>query len=158
VKKLFLVMLALMLAPAMAIAGMAGISDSELSQVQGQTGITLEMSLSVSIDAAGWGDDDGFGATYTDPGWVVLDGVTLPTIRFGGGFDAGTDPGTGHSALFWTTMGVNLVEGDLTIDAIRIQDDYAAAGDSLGEIQIPGVAINFANIANPFGVISISAH
>jgi hypothetical protein len=140
---------------------MKGVSEQELGQIQGQTGLTVQIiGLSISIDRIGWGDDDGFGAVYTDPGWVVRDvDASLMNINFGGYFDVGTDPISGESALLWTTMGIPIVTGDLVFNAVRIQGDYAVDGPSLGKFVVPGVTVSFADpILNPFGIIAVLAH
>jgi hypothetical protein len=160
-RKLFVVMAVLLLSAAVAWADMKGVSELELGQIQGQTGLTVQIiGLSVSIARIGWGDDDGFGAVYTEPGWVVRDvDASLMNINFGGYFDVGTDPVGGDSALLWTTMGIPIVTGDLAFNAVRIQGDYAVDGPSLGEFVVPGVTVSFADpLLNPFGIIAVSAH
>jgi hypothetical protein len=145
-KKLsILAVLLMVLAPVSAMAGMTAASDMDMADVSGQTGITISMTMSVTATGFAWGDDDGFGATYTDPGWVVLSGLSLPTIALSGvTIDAGTSA-AGTSRLQIGTVG-NIISGDLTIDAVVIGDGPAAVAPSIGEIRVTGIAVGFGNI------------
>lgn len=140
--------LVLMLLPVSAMAGMQAASDTELSQVSGQTGITLDMNMSVTAGTVAWGDDNGF-ATYTTEGWVVLSGVTLPTISLSNvTIDVGGNTTTTYLAI--GTSG-NVITGNLTIADVVIGSSATSTTPSAGEIRISGIGI-------AFGTIMISGH
>jgi hypothetical protein len=92
------------------------ISDSELSAVTAQEGVTINFNnfviSDIQVDVQGWGDSDGFSG-YTGAGWV---GAKITT----------THP-----------SGVNLINlsGDLTIDV------GTNAGVTAVKLGLPGVSI-----------------
>ena len=141
--------LILMLLPMSAMAGMQAASDTELSEVNGQTGITLTMSMSVTAGTVAWGDDNGF-ATYTTEGWVVLSGVTLPTIALNNvTIDVGGNTTTTYLAI--GTGAGNVITGNLTIADVVIGSSATSTTPSAGEIRISGIGISF-------GTIMIAGH
>lgn len=138
----------LMLLPVSAMAGMQAASDTELSEISGQTGITIDMNMSVTAGTVAWGDDDGF-APYTTEGWVVLRGLDLPTIALSNvTIDVGGDTTTTYLAI--GTSG-NVITGSLTIADVVIGSSATATGPSAGEIRVSGIGISF-------GTIMISGH
>jgi hypothetical protein len=140
--------LILMLLPVTAMAGMQAASDTELSEVSGQTGITIDMNMSVTAGTVAWGDDDGF-SPYTTEGWVVLVGLDLPTIALSNvTIDCGGNTTTSYLAI--GTSG-NVITGSLTIADIVIGSTATSTGPSAGEVRISGIGISF-------GTIMISGH
>lgn len=143
-----LAVLALILMPVSAMAGMSVASDADLQDVTGQTGITISMAMNVNATGIAWGDDDGFG-TWTTQGWVVMRNVSMPTISLSGvDIDAGGDGTTSYLAII--TSG-NIITGDLTIGDLVIGSSATSTTESAGEIRIEGIGIGF-------GTIRISGH
>lgn len=143
-KKLsILAILLLVLAPASAMAGMTAASDMDLADISGQTGITINMSMSVTATGLAWGDDDGFSG-YGSDGWVILSNLSLPTIALSGvTIDAGT---TGAASRVQIGTGGPIITGNLTVGAIVIGSTSTAVSPSLGELRVTGISIGFGNI------------
>jgi hypothetical protein len=121
----------------------------ELQEVEGQTGITIDMNVSVSAGDMSWTDTDGFTGN-TAAGSVIMSGVDMPTISLTGVvLDAGT--GTNTSYLQINTGTSNLISGDMTITDLVIGASDTASLQSLGTFKITDVGISF-------GVIKISGH
>lgn len=135
--------------PALAFGGMVLMDDEmEVENVTGQVGMTLDMSMTLSATAIAWGDSDGFG-TYTSAGWLIYSGVTLPTIAFSNTLiDLGNGGGTSYLAIGTTG---NVITGNLTIGSIIVGSSANSTTQSLGELRITGMAVNF-------GTIRISGH
>jgi hypothetical protein len=137
------------LVPFVAWAGMSAITDTELQDVKGQTGITIDMSVSISAGDMAWEDDDGFGGAGST-GAVIQSGMTMPTISFSNVIvDAGTN--TTSSYLQIDTGTTNLITGTMIISDLIIGDSITATSNSLGKFQVNAVAISF-------GKIKISGH
>jgi len=137
-KKLCL-LLALMLIPASAMAGMTAVSDVDLEGVTGQTGITISMTVTVTASSLAWGDSDGFG-TYTTEGWVILSSVTMPNTSLTNvTIDVGSD---GTTSILQIDVGSgNLIQGDMTIGSVIIGTTATASTESIGEIRMTGLGI-----------------
>jgi hypothetical protein len=63
---------------------MSTMGDSDLSTVTGQSGVSinLDVSMDLHMDTAAWGDSDGLGAgSHTGSGWIGLQGVDATGIR-----------------------------------------------------------------------------
>jgi len=148
-KKLCLVAALLMLLPVSAIAGMSAVSDVDLEEVTGQTGITITMNVTVTASSMAWGDSDGFG-TYSTQGWVVLSSVTMPSITLSGvTIDCGSD---GTNSILQIDVGTgNLISGNLTIGNVIIGTTAASSTASIGEIRMVGLNVQT-------GAIRISGH
>jgi hypothetical protein len=148
-KKLCLLAALLVLIPVSAIAGMSAVSDVDLEEVTGQTGITLTMNVSVSATSMAWGDSDGFG-TYSTAGWVILSSVTMPAINLSNvTIDVGSD---GTTSILQIDLGTtNLIQGNLTIGNVVIGTTSTATTQSLGEIRMVGLGVST-------GAIRISGH
>jgi len=147
-KKLAL-LIALIMIPASAMAGMQAVSDVDLEGVSGQTGITITMAVTVLATSMAWGDSDGFG-TYSTMGWVILRNVTLPAVNLSGvTIDAGSDA---TLAILQIDVGTgNLIQGDLTIGNVVIGTTATATTQSLGEIRATSLGVKT-------GAIRISGH
>lgn len=148
-RKSLFVLAAVLLVPFAALAGMTAISDSELQDVEGQTGITINMTLSVTAGTVSWQDNDGFtGCTST--GAVILSGMTMPTVTVTNvDIDAGTCTGTSWLAIATGTS--NLISGDMTITDVIIGNADTATQYSLGKFVQTGIGISF-------GTIKIAGH
>jgi len=148
-RKSLFVVAALLLVPIAALAGMTAISDSELQDVEAQAGITLNMSLGVTMTSMAWQDNDGF-ATCTSTGAVILSGLTMPTISISNvNIDAGTCSSTSWLAI--DTGSSNLISGDMTINDVVIGTSDTATVMSLGKFTQRGIGITF-------GTIKIAGH
>jgi len=143
------ILLALVLIPASAMAGMTAVSNADLEEVTGQTGITITMAVTVQASSMAWGDSDGFG-TYTTQGWVVLRDVTMPAVNLAGvTIDCGSDA---TLAILQIDVGTgNLIQGDLTIGNVVIGTTATATTASLGEIRMTALGVKT-------GAIRISGH
>lgn len=148
-KKLLCLAAALVLVPFMAWAGMTAVSDVELEEIDGQTGISIDATMSTTATMMSWEDDDGFsGATST--GAVILSGMTLPNISLSNVvIDVGTTAGTSYLAI--ATGNSNIISGDMTIQDIVIGSNDGATTESLGLFQVQGIGMGF-------GTIKISGH
>jgi len=143
-KKLLFVLAAMMLIPLAALAGMTAISDSELQDVEGQTGITISMTMTVTMSTQAWEDSDGFSGCTT-MGAVVMTNVVMPTIALSNvNIDAGTC-GT-LSYLSIDTGNANIISGDTTIGDLVIGTSASATTASLGKFVTTGLGISFGNI------------
>jgi len=141
--------LVLLLLPGAAIAGMTAVSNLDLEEVTGQTGITLTVNVTVRATSMAWGDSDGFG-TYSTAGWVILSSVTMPSVNLSNvTIDAGSD---GTTSILQIDLGTtNLVQGNLTIGNVIIGTTSTATTQSLGEIRYVGLGV-------ATGAIRLSGH
>jgi len=141
--------LVLLLLPGAAIAGMTAVSNLDLEEVTGQTGITLTVAVTVRATSMAWGDSDGFG-TYSTAGWVILSSVTMPSVNLSNvTIDAGSD---GATSILQIDLGTtNLVQGNLTIGNVIIGTTSTATTQSLGEIRYVGLGV-------ATGAIRLSGH
>ncbi len=75
-------LLMLMLLP-MCLVSMNPISDSDLSEVTGQAGVTIHIdaSMDVSFAEIGWGDVDGVPAISTEGGWIGIDSLKMDRLH-----------------------------------------------------------------------------
>jgi len=148
-KKLCLLAALLVLLPVSAMAGMSAVSDMDLEEVTGQTGITLTMAVTVTATSMAWGDSDGFG-TYSTAGWVILSSVTMPSVNLSNvTIDCGSDATTSILQIDLGTT--NLIQGNLTIGNVIIGTTASATTQSLGEIRMVGLGV-------ATGAIRISGH
>jgi hypothetical protein len=143
-KKLCL-LLALMLIPASAMASMSAVSDVDLEEVTGQTGITIRMSVTVTATSIAWGDSDGF-TGYTTEGWVILSSVSMPTTNLDNvTIDCGSN--AANQTYLQIDLGTdNLIEGDMTIGNVIIGTTASASTESIGEIRITGLGVKTGQI------------
>jgi len=131
--------LVLLLLPGAAMAGMTAVSDFDLEEVTGQTGITITMNVTVVATSMAWGDSDGFG-TYSTAGWVILSTVTMPAVNLQGvTIDCGSD---GTTSILQIDVGTgNLIQGNLTVGAVIIGTTASASTQSTGEIRMVGLGV-----------------
>jgi len=138
-RKLCLLAALLMLLPVSAMAGMSAVSDVDLEEVTGQTGITITMNVTVTATSMAWGDSDGFG-TYSTAGWVILSTVQMPNVSLTGvTIDCGSD---GVNSILQIDVGTgNLISGNLTIGNVVIGTTASASTQSIGEVRMTGLGI-----------------
>lgn len=137
------IVLAILLIPAIAMAGMSAMSKKDLQTIKGQTGLTLIMAnASATAGRVAWGDSDGFAGAGT-AGWLVLTSLTLPGIHVGVNVDIGTgDPfATGSDKtyiLIHPLAATPMLSGSLTVGGIYLNSTSApgVAAQRLGELQV----------------------
>jgi len=134
-KKLFaiLAVLSLLMVPCVSMA--STMTDSDLADVTGQMGVTIEISnmqIGMTLGTITWGDLDGFGATYTYAGYVNMvipmispvtpfvmhigvPAVTM-TIDVGSTTDFVSNLGTGIANKSAVAIGISATT--VTVDAI----------------------------------------
>ncbi len=136
--KKILVVLAILLVPVVAMAGMSAMSKKDMQTIKGQTGITLETGLQVTVGSLAWGDSDGFG-TYTTAGWLILSAISLPSVHFGCLIDVG---GTASASYLQLTTGTNpLLSGSMTVGNIIIGSTANATTQDLGELRVSNISV-----------------
>ena len=92
-KSLFM-FLAILLLP-LSIWAMTPLADSELSDISGQSGVSImyDISMNIHFDVLAWGDSDGLG-TYsiwgpnTNGGYVGVKNLTISNLYIGPRTDA----------------------------------------------------------------------
>jgi hypothetical protein len=137
------------LVPLAAWAGMTAISDTELQNVKGQTGITISMDTAMAATGIGWEDSDGYDSTSTT-GAVILSGVTVPSLSMNNVLiDAGTS--SAGTSFLQIATGQHTVTGTFTISSVIIGTSLTATGPSLGKFQVTGVDMSF-------GTVKIAGH
>lgn len=131
---LIVALAALLVLPMTVFAGMWSITDNEMEDVTGQTGINIDMSLEVTSGYVAYGDEDGGGATYTSGGYFTMSGMTF-NDGAGGAVDLSgltIDVGSAGSvgALI---IGLPGISGELAYTALKL-GSAADAGGSLGSL------------------------
>ncbi len=136
-KRLFLV-LAVLLTPVAALAGMSALNDKDMDTVKGQTGISVDSFVRVNVGSVAWGDSDGFG-TYTTQGWLILSNISNLFFWFAGQIDVG---GTAGNSYLQYTMGPTpFFLGPLRIGSVIIGSTATATTQDLGEIRISNTTV-----------------
>jgi len=85
-KKVFAVLvLGIALILPLSASAMSQLTDSELSDIIGQSGVSIYFDVTINLhcDVIAWGDMDGLGAgsVYSYPGWFGLGQVNLTGLR-----------------------------------------------------------------------------
>ena len=135
-------MAALVFLPLSAMAQMNAISDSEMEDIVGQDGITIDMTLDAYISLISYGDLDGITSDTTagylniaqvsipDTNTLSLTGLTVDVVGAGGN--------TGRLAI-----GLPTISGGITIGAIRVgASANSASGASIGTVKISGINLS----------------
>lgn len=125
---------------ATAQAELKALEDEAMSEMTGQSGITIEMEMQAEVGAV----------TYTDEGSIRLEGITLDNN--GGALnqtieidmleksDLAAGPGAATKAAGDVIkVGISSMEMDVEVDAIRTGDASAA---SLGQLNLEDVAMS----------------
>lgn len=137
-KVLVLAAVLLMLAPISAMAGMTAfmnmdeMTGNEMSDVTGQTGITIDMTQEITGGYIAWGDDDGC-TTYGTAGYLVLSTILMGPMTVDGlTIDACYDGTTAYLVI-----GVPAATLNASVAALRLADSAGfGVGQSLGNITI----------------------
>jgi len=152
--KKLLILIAVLLLPLSAMAGVAAFmsmdeaNDQDLAQVTGQTGVSIEIqNMNQSIGTAGWEDNDGFaGAPST--GAVVLGTITMSGVDVGTVIiDAGTIGAASSRVSIVCTAGI--YQGTIDVAHAYIQPGLnaaAAAVNDLGRVRLTEVDMTFDRI------------
>jgi Family of unknown function (DUF6160) len=119
--KRVLTFLAILLLP-LSVWAMTPITDTQLSDVTGQAGVSInfDFTLDLQFGQLGWGDSDGYAGfgTIGSGGWVGIDSLDMSTLHIWPRTDFSMDNTTG--------FGINGDEGDwdqlkyLTIDVATV--------------------------------------
>lgn len=146
-KKLALLAAVLMIIPASVMAGMTALNETDMNDVTGQTGISIDSDMSaITVGYLAWTDDDGFGTPLTShTGALTLSTITNTMTMDNLQIDCGSDASTSYLAITLPST-----SGDVTIAAIRI-GTAPTLGGSLG-------AITLGNVSNSGSTIKIYAH
>lgn len=112
------------------LVSMNPLSDSDLSEVTGQSGVTIHIdaALDVSFAQVGWGDTDGVSGISTQGGWIGIDGLKMEHLHvwprtdfamdssdFGGSYVQNGDGGP--SDIQFVTLDLVQVPADATDQA-----------------------------------------
>ncbi len=139
--KRVLTFLAIMLLP-LSVMAMTPISDSDMSKVTGQAGVSINMdiTMNVTFGEMGWGDSDGLNGA-TDGGWIGLDSLNVDQMHIWPRTDFTMEAAAGGAAADggWTDLQF------LTIDVVTVADTAAAAGLPIGPFFFQGQAGNVNN-------------
>lgn len=150
-KLLLLAAVLVMLLPVSAMAGMTAfmdmneLSSSDMSDVTGQTGITIYATLNINNGYVSWSDDDGFGGLCSLQGFVTLATIQSTGINLDGlTIDACNDGVTTYVTIYIPTLTLNQ-----SISAIRLGTSHAvgllaggADNMSLGRIDQSNVTLD----------------
>jgi len=118
----------------MSVMAMTSISDSDLSTVTGQAGVSIgaDITMNVSFGTVAWGDSDGLGATSgTTAGWVGLRNGTIDNLRIHMRSDYGMVDTTTAYSFYTSTAFLN--QAPLAGGAAELAADYAALDLTLEE-------------------------
>jgi len=163
--KRVMTILAILLLP-LSVWAMTPVADSDLSNVTGQAGVSInaDLGMNISIGTMAWGDADGIGsywAVTTTTGYVGVTGFNITNLRIKA---RETDSyGTGYPTLFY--HGTSTVAGTgaystyflkpITIDVATGNKPVASGGQGaattfvrfgLGALQVTMDALSF-NVA-----------
>jgi len=145
-KVLVLAALLVMLLPVSAMAGMTAfmdmdeLSNTDMSDVTGQTGITIYAAVTIVNGYVSWSDGDGCSIGST-AGFVTLSTIKSSMISVNGlTIDACNDGTTSYVSISIPTITLNQ-----SIDAVRIGTAHAvgiAGGPSIGRIDQSNVTVS----------------
>jgi len=93
-KKVFMILvMSTILAVPMSAMAMTPVSDKELADITGRTGVSIyiDVTINLHIGIIAWGDPDGFGGT-TSGGWVGLKNLYVTGFHVGPRTDYLSDP------------------------------------------------------------------
>jgi hypothetical protein len=143
-KKIIVLVAALLLvAPLSAMAGMTAfmdmdeMSDNELAETTGQTGITIKQHLEISGGYIAWGDNDGCAGTSANEGWLTLNDLTVSALDADMTIDVCK---AGGEATTWLTIGISEQIITAGIAEIKVGSNINS-GPSLGELVIHSLRI-----------------
>jgi len=151
-KALILVAILLMLAPASAMAGMTAfmnmdeMSGNEMSDVTGQTGISIDSTVKFNGGYVAWGDLDGAAGIAATAGYLILNSIYTPTALTMTGLtlDACTD-----GATTYLVIGLPAITGSATMQLLLGNDanpNVATNEASLGELTLGSLSFGTSTI------------
>ncbi|HQG31585.1 MAG TPA: hypothetical protein PLA83_06625 [Deltaproteobacteria bacterium] len=112
----------LMLLP-LCLMAMKPVSDSTLSNVTGQSGVSIDIDVAMNItfDSMGWGDTDGDDGTGPNAGgWIGIDDLEINTLHIWPRTDYSMEAtGAAHTDGGWSDLQL------LTIDVVTVPFDSA---------------------------------
>jgi hypothetical protein len=165
---------ALMLLPMGAGAALQSVEDSDLAALTGQAGVDLAISapqIALNLQSITWGDPDGFGTTYTAPGFI---NHAIPPIAMHVGvsdftlsIDTGTNPAAGGETAVLLTVSANTtITLDAFMAAIYLDGANAVVADYLNADGLPAVSdycawdmatvLPTSNLSKCLGIVGIS--
>jgi hypothetical protein len=161
-KILVLTVIALFVMMPFASFAKTAITDSDLGAVTAQTGVSIDFSglnvQNVSQSINSWGDDNGFGSTYTSAGWVgaamSLAG-TVVGITGTMNIDVGSSGTSTRLAIDLPTITIGGVSGlnqDQTIKLSTIKTLDGTGAGTLGQAYTAGLKATIS------GSVQIYAH
>lgn len=149
-KKILVLAAILMMVPATAMAGMTAfmgmdeLSGNEMSEVTGQTGITIDATFAIGGGYITWGDDDGCAAFSTD-GYFTMSTITVSSISVDGLTIDACDDGTNA----WINIGMPSITINTSIAALRTSGNGSygfGAGNSMGSLTIGSLVVTASNV------------
>lgn len=131
------IVMMLLTLPMTVFARMDSLTEDDMGEVTGQTGITMDLTWQLNNSYLAWTDDDGFGTTVSqNEGSLTLYGLTIDDsgapITISG---ITLDVGTNLSGDTYLLMGLPSIEGQLGVQEIYIGSQIASGG-SLGRVFI----------------------
>jgi len=125
-KKVLAILVVLLMVPFVSMA--ATMSDADLASVTGQSGVSIgigTMTVGVSFGSLTWGDYDGFGATYTDAGYVNILAYPVPmhisvsqlALDIDVGTDSVNDVTAVQIAITDTIVSIDAFVADIVLDS-----------------------------------------
>ena len=168
----------------MSVMAMQTITDNELSAVTGQAGVSInvDVTANLTIGTVAWGDSDGFGTVYTNPGFVGIEGLNLTVHASGrhdGAFSTGgatavgymfNDPitidvgATGPAGQALVRIGlptfhinVSTLQTDIFVSGVTAGAPTSTVAQQLGSIYMSGIEIRLGQSATPSDAASFEA-
>lgn len=146
-KGLLIIALAtLLVLPMTALAGMWSVTEDEMENVTGQTGISIDLSFRVTSGYLAYGDSDG-GTGYTSPGFFTLSGMRIENTAGTGNMsltgltiDVGSSGATGAIVIGLPALSGRVYFSDLKLGSA------ADAGNSLGSLTLGNVGTTASSI------------
>ena len=167
--KKVLAFLAIMLLP-LSVMAMTPVSDNDLANVTGQSGVSInvDVTMDLGVGVAAWGDDDGFGSTYTQKGWVGIKDMSVKTLHIfprsdyvGASatdklqfltIDVGSDGTTTKVRIGIPTLSITMTTFDATV-ALG-EDTGTNFNEVMGTLYAQGLNV----VTHENGAVSIWAH
>ena len=170
-----IIVIFVLIALPMSVLAMTTISDSELSEITAQAGVSINVDITanLSIGTVAWGDSDGF-TGYSNAGYAGIEGLNV-TIHFSGRHDgpfATTGPSAigymnnkpitidvGSDTLGWTTqvriglptshLTVSTLQTDIFVSGVTAGAPTSTTAQQLGAIYMNGIEVVFGESSTP---------
>lgn len=148
--KRVLTILAILLLP-LSVWAMTPVSDSDLSNVTGQAGVSInaDLTMDITIGTMAWGDGDGIsdywrnatlGFDYTDGGFVGMDDFNLNDLRIRARAET-TDGYNGYSTFKLKPITIDVATDTSAVDPLYDGVTFVRFG--LGALQISLQSMSF---------------